>query len=111
MALTVNYAKNKETGARRTSDYISARAAVTTSEQITVPALANFVVLAANLPFYVAFGANPTAVVAVDDDTGASSEMINPSSPEADRTFNVNGIAKIAVAAPAAAIVTAAFFR
>lgn len=97
-------------GARRPSDYVCARAAVTTSEQITVPAGATHVVLSGTLPFHVAFGENPTAAVPADTDDGTANELVNPATPAESRTFMVSGIAKIAVAAAAATVVTASFY-
>lgn len=98
-------------GARPISDHVCARATVTTSEQITVPAGANMVLLSGTLPFHVAFGTNPTAAVATDLDDGTANELINPASPDSSRMFNVNNVAKIAVAAASATLVTAAFFK
>lgn len=98
-------------GARRPSDHVCARAGVTTSEQITVPAGANMVILSGTLPFCVAFGSNPTAVVPADEDAGASSELINPATPIQSRTFLVTPESKIAVAAPTSAGVTASFYK
>lgn len=98
-------------GARRPSDYICARAGVTTSEQITVPAGATHVVLSGSLPFHVAFGENPTATVPSGDlDDGTACELVNPATPVESRTFIVSGIAKIAVAAASATVVTASFY-
>ena len=98
-------------GARRPSDYVSARANVTTSEQITVPAGAELVILSGTLPFHVAFGANPTATVPSDTDDGTACELVNPATPDASRTFMVTAGDKIAVAAPVAAAVTASFYK
>lgn len=97
-------------GARRPATYISARAAVTANEQISVPAGATHVLLSGSLPFYAAFGANPVAVVATDDDTGASSELIHPATPIESRTFLVSKVAKIGVVAETSASITATFF-
>lgn len=97
-------------GARRPADYVAARAGVTASEQITVPTGAGMVILSGTLPFCVAFGSNPTAVVPADEDAGASSELINPATPIQSRTFLVTPGDKIAVAAPASAGVTASFY-
>lgn len=98
-------------GARRPSDYVCARAGVTTSEQITVPAGATHVILSGTLAFHVAFGANPTAAVPADLDDGTASELVNPATPAESRTFMVSGIAKIAVAAATSALITASFYK
>lgn len=99
-------------GARKISDHVNVRAAVTTSEQITVPTGANIVLLSGSLPFAVAIGANPTATYpAADIDDGTGNEVINPESPAKDRMFQVVAGQKIAVAAGSAAVVSAAFFK
>lgn len=98
-------------GARRPSDYVSARTAVTASEQITVPEGADIVILSGDLPFYAAFGANPAATVAADTDDGTASELVAPDTPVESRSFIVTGTAKIAVAADSAAKVTASFYK
>lgn len=99
------------TGARELSDYVCSRSAVTTSEQITVPAGATHVLISSNLPFAIAMGTNPTAVYPASDvDDGTAHELINPETPAQDRMFQLRGAAKIAVAAGSAAVITAAFF-
>lgn len=98
------------TGARNVSGYICARAAVTASEQITVPEGATHVVLSADLPFYVEFGDDPEAAVPADTDDGTANELINPATPAESRTFQITGIAKLAVAAAAATAITASFY-
>ena len=97
-------------GARRPSDYVSARAAVTTSEQVTIPDGADIVVLSAALPFHVAFGANPTAAVPADTDDGTAGELVNPASPIEARTFIVTDVPKLALAAASATMITASFY-
>lgn len=99
-------------GARRPAGFVSAHVAVTSSEQFTVPTGATHCLLSGNLQFYVAFGANPTATVpAADDDTGVSCELITPDQPVSSRMFLVSQAAKVAVAAPVAAIITASFYK
>lgn len=98
-------------GARKPSDWVCARASVTTSEQITVPAGATHVVLSGTLPFHVAFGSNPTAAVPADNDDGTANELVNPATPLESRMFQVSGVAKIAVAAGTAALITASFYK
>ncbi len=95
---------------RRPADYVSARAAVTSSEQITVPALATIVVLSGTLPFHVAFGSNPTAAVPADLDDGTANELVNPATPMESRSFQVTPGTKIAVAAATSALITASFY-
>lgn len=98
-------------GGRVPSSYVCARAGVTTSEQITVPTGARYVILTGNLAFTYAFGANPTAVVPSDIDDGTASAMITPDQPIESRTFIVGSNAKIAVAAASSCSVTAEFYR
>lgn len=112
MALTKNYEQMHDgSGARRPSDYINARAGVTTSEQISVPTGATHVILSGSLPFHVAFGDNPTAAVPSDTDDGSANELVNPATPAASRTFIVSGVAKIAVAAASSTVITATFYK
>ena len=98
-------------GARRPADYVSARAAVTASEQISVPADATHVILSGTLPFHVTFGDNPVATVPADTDDGTACELVNPASPIESRTYMVKPGTKIAVAAATAALVTASFYK
>ena len=111
MASVIDWASSPS-GARKISDFVSARAAVTTSEQITVPPGATYVLLSGSSPFVVALGANPTATYpAADIDDGSANELINPAAPAAERMFLVSGVAKIAVAAGTSAVITASFFK
>jgi hypothetical protein len=98
--------------ARMPSDYVCARAAVTTSEQITVPGTGTkIVVMSSTLPFHIAFGSNPTAVVPSDLDDGTAHELVNPNSPIQSRTWQVQGGSKIAVIAASSTMVTASFYN
>lgn len=87
-------------------DYVCARAlTANVAEQITVPAGAAFVVFGANVDFFAAYGANPTAVVpGADVDDGTSNEM-NPISRV------VAGDAKISVISASNGILTASFWK
>jgi hypothetical protein len=89
--------------------YVCARVVAAASEQVTVPSGANFVVFSATADFYAAYGANPTAVVGADDDTGVSSEL-NPSVRYIGPQDGLpTGVAKIAVFGTAT--VTLAFYK
>lgn len=112
MSLTQFYERIPDgSNARPLPQYVNARAAVTTSEQISVPDGARYVVLDAALPFHLNFGANPTAAVPTDTDDGTANILINPNAPIESRTFIVQGIAKLAVAAASATMVTATFYK
>jgi hypothetical protein len=108
---TVEKIVNVAGGGRTPSGYVQARAAVTSSEQITVPAGATHVIFSATGAFHVAFGADPTATVPADTDDGTASELVNPATPSESRTFYISGVAKIAVAAASSVMITAAFFK
>lgn len=110
MASIVNFGKSG-LGVRKISDHVCVRAAVTASEQITVPTGAKHVLLSGTGPFSVAFGTNPTAAAPADSDDGSANEIINPATPDESRLFDVSGVAKIAVAAGTSCAVSAAFFN
>jgi len=92
-------------GGLRAPDFVDAVVlAANTAQQYTVPAGAAFVVFAADGNFYAAYGANPTAVVPAATTSGGTSNEINPT------MRYVAGIAKISLIAPAARVVTLAFY-
>jgi hypothetical protein len=112
MPLTKHYERFHDgSGARRNSDYIQARAAVTASEQITIPDGARYVVFSSTLPFHFTMGTNPTAAVPADTDDGTAHELVIGDGPIESRTFICGGEAKIAVAAASATMITATFYR
>lgn len=73
---------------------------VTTAVQYTLPASSEWVHLVGETPFYVAFGANPTAAIPGSSITDGTASMLvaNPSV----RWVNVKGVAKLGLIARAA---------
>jgi hypothetical protein len=88
--------------------YVNARAlAANTAEQVTVPGSAGEKYIAifacSATPYYVLYGANPTATVPADTTDGTAAEC-NPTAYECE------GGQKFSIIAPATAIVTVAFY-
>lgn len=88
-------------------DYVDARVlAANVAEQHTVPAGAAYAYLTAEMPFFIAWGANPTAAIPGADVTdGTASALV-----VRDLWLPCTDIAKISLIARVAGVVTIAFY-
>lgn len=88
-------------------DYVDARVlAANTAKQHTVPTGAAYVYIAAEMPVYVAWGANPTAAVPAADVTDGSGSMLLVR----DTWLLCSDVAKISLISRVAGNVTLAFY-
>lgn len=78
--------------------------AANTAEKVTVPTGAKFVHFSGTTPFYVLFGADPTAAIPSTEVADGSASVLNPG------LRKIDGAAKIGLIAPAACVVTMEFF-
>ncbi len=73
---------------------------------VVVPANVVYASFGANVDFFAAYGANPTAVVPASSTSDGSGNELNP----LDRWFGTGEIAKIALISAAPGIVTISFW-
>ena len=93
-------------GILRNPDYVDALVLVAnTAVQLTMPAGAAFVYMTSNCDIYVAYGANPTAVVPSVNVTDGTSNELNPAGRY------IEGVAKMSFISPQGGVVTVAIFR
>lgn len=92
-------------GVETRTDYVDARVlAASVAEQHTVPAGMAFVKFSAEMPFYAAFGDNPTAAIPAADITDGSGSVLSPT------WVNIVGVAKISLIARTAGVVVMQFY-
>lgn len=88
--------------------YVSARVlAANTAKSITVPLLANYVLLSGNADFYISY--TTTAAVPTDLDDGSACELIKTNGGPVWRIMS-GGVTALSVISAGVAIVTAAFY-
>lgn len=87
------------------TDYVDARVlAAASAKQHTVPAGMSFVQFSAEMPFYVAFGDNPSAAIPAADVTDGTASLLSPT------WVQIIGVAKISLIARTAGVVTMSFY-
>lgn len=92
-------------GIETRTDYVDACVlAAAVAKQHTVPAGMSFVRFSAEMPFFAAFGANPTASIPGADVTDGSASELNPI------WVNIIGIAKIGLISRVSGVVTMEFY-
>lgn len=93
------------TGIEMRTDYVDARVlAANVAKQHTVPPGMTFVKFIAEMPFYAAFGDNPTAVIPATDVTDGTASSPYPT------WVAITGVAKISLISRTAGVVTMAFY-